>query len=155
MKPNQADEIQQGISSMEDDLKLRRLGVALIVVFVLGGGAWAALAPLDSAALAPGTVQVTGKRKAVQHLEGGRVAEILVESGDTVDAGDPLIRLDATSDKAQLKILTGQIFNARARVERLQAERDDLAFLSFSHSLTEASLNDPRAKTAISAQSSR
>ena len=137
-----------------NDASEKRIGYSLVIFMFFVVGGWATFAPIDSAALAPGVVQVEGKRKKVQHLEGGRVAEILVESGDTVDAGDPLIRLDATSDKAQLKILTGQIFNARARVERLQAERDDLAFLSFSHSLTEASLNDPRAKTAISNEES-
>lgn len=137
-----------------NDASEKRIGYSLVIFMFFVVGGWATFAPIDSAALAPGVVHVEGKRKKVQHLEGGRVAEILVESGDTVDAGDPLIRLDATSDKAQLKILTGQIFNARARVERLQAERDDLAFLSFSHSLTEASLNDPRAKTAISNEES-
>ena len=39
-------------------------------------------------------------------------------------------------------------------MERLQAERDDLAFLSFFHSLTEASQNDSRAKTAPSNEES-
>ena len=29
---------------MEDDVKLRRLGLSLIAVFVLGGGAWAGAA---------------------------------------------------------------------------------------------------------------
>ena len=108
---------------MEDDLKLRRLGVALIVVFVLGGGAWAALAPLDSAALAPGTVQVTGKRKAVQHLEGGIVSEIYVTSGEAVISGQPLVRLDAATDERTFRSLR-ESANTQTAVDRLKAERD-------------------------------
>ena len=149
MKPNQADEIQQGIPSMEDDLKLRRLGVALIVVFVLGGGAWAALAPLDSAALAPGTVQVTGKRKAVQHLEGGIVSEIYVTSGEAVISGQPLVRLDAAMDRADLQIVEGRIFNTQAAVDRLKAERDGEEEILFSEYLRDAATSDERAAAAM------
>ena len=154
MKPNQADEIQQGISSMEDDLKLRRLGVALIVVFVLGGGAWAALAPLDSAALAPGTVQVTGKRKAVQHLEGGIVSEIYVTSGEAVISGQPLVRLDAATDRADLQIVEGRIFNTQAAVDRLKAERDGEAEILFSEYLRDAATSDERAAAAMKREAS-
>ena len=53
----------------------------MLVVFV-GFGAWAALAPLESAAFGTGTVQVDGDRKWVQHFEGGMIAEILVGNGD-------------------------------------------------------------------------
>jgi epimerase transport system membrane fusion protein len=154
MKPNQADEIQQGISSMEDDLKLRRLGVALIVVFVLGGGAWAALAPLDSAALAPGTVQVTGKRKAVQHLEGGIVSEIYVTSGEAVTSGQPLVRLDAAMDRADLQIVEGRIFNTQAAVDRLKAERDGEEKILFSEYLRDAATSDERAAAAMKREAS-
>ena len=154
MKPNQADEIQQGISSMEDDLKLRRLGVALIVVFVLGGGAWAALAPLDSAALAPGTVQVTGKRKAVQHLEGGIVSEIYVTSGEAVTSGQPLVRLDAAMDRADLQIVEGRIFNTQAAVDRLKAERDGEEEILFSEYLRDAATSDERAAAAMKREAS-
>ena len=154
MKPNQADEIQQGIPSMEDDLKLRRLGVALIVVFVLGGGAWAALAPLDSAALAPGTVQVTGKRKAVQHLEGGIVSEIYVTSGEAVISGQPLVRLDAATDRADLQIVEGRIFNTQAAVDRLKAERDGEEEILFSEYLRDAATSDERAAAAMKREAS-
>ena len=154
MKPNQADEIQDGMSSMEDDLKLRRLGVALIVVFVLGGGAWAALAPLDSAALAPGTVQVTGKRKAVQHLEGGIVSEIYVTSGEAVISGQPLVRLDAATDRADLQIVEGRIFNTQAAVDRLKAERDGEEEILFSEYLRDAATSDERAAAAMKREAS-
>ena len=42
-----------------------------------GFGIWAALAPLTSAAVAPGVVKVDTYRKTVQHLEGGIIRQIL------------------------------------------------------------------------------
>ena len=60
------------------------------------------MAPLQSAALAPGVVQVEGKRKAVQHLEGGIVDSILVSNGDYVSKGQLLLQMDTTQAGAQL-----------------------------------------------------
>ena len=69
-------------------------GVALClagIIFI-----WGAVAPIQSAALAPGIVQVEGKRKAIQHLEGGLIAQILVANGEWVEADQPLLLLDMT-----------------------------------------------------------
>jgi HlyD family secretion protein len=44
-------------------------GLLVLLVFCLGFGAWAALAPLSSAAIAPGFVRVESNRKTMQHLE--------------------------------------------------------------------------------------
>jgi multidrug efflux pump subunit AcrA (membrane-fusion protein) len=61
------------------------LAAAIIILFFFGGlVTWAVLAPLDSAALAPGRVTVASNRKTVQHLEGGIVKALLVKEGDTV-----------------------------------------------------------------------
>ena len=57
----------------------------VVIATVFGGfGTWAALAPLSSAAIAPGVVVVDSNRKSVQHLEGGVIREILVRDGDLV-----------------------------------------------------------------------
>ena len=58
------------------------------------------LAPLDSAALAPGVVTVKSYRKTVQHLEGGIVKALHVRDGDMVQAGDVLVELDGTQTLA-------------------------------------------------------
>ena len=57
---------------------------------------WASLAPLDSAAIAPGVLSVEGNRKTIQHLEGGIVDNIEIKEGDLVEAGQVLVRLDQT-----------------------------------------------------------
>ena len=71
-------------------------GFTIMVLFFGAAGGWAALAPLDSAAVAPGVVKVAGDRKLVQHLEGGIIAELNATNGDIVKAGKVLIRLDDT-----------------------------------------------------------
>ena len=72
-------------------------GAVIIALFFGGLGSWAALAPLESAAMAPGVVTVFGNRKTIQHLEGGIVDEIMVREGDVVVAGELLLRLDGRS----------------------------------------------------------
>lgn len=100
---------------------------AIIVVLFLGGfGAWAALAPLESAAIAPGVLEVSGERKTVQHLEGGIVAKIAIAEGDSVTAGQTLLVLDATQPRAVLAQAAGQRRSAAALEARLVAERDGL-----------------------------
>ena len=96
--------------------------VAALVVFVGGFGAWAAYAPLASAAIAPGVVSPESRRKTVAHLEGGIVEEILVKDGDQVERGDLLMRLSPTQARSS--------FAARARqFQRRQAERARLVAL--------------------------
>lgn len=106
-------------------------GSALVGIFVIGFGTWAAMAPLESAAVAPGTVVSESSRKTVQHLEGGIIGAILVHDGDTVTAGQTLIRLDDTKARTTLAALRGQLWDAKAREARLIAERDDQSEIAF------------------------
>ena len=137
---------------MNTDRADRRLGYFLIFIFVGIGGLWSSCAPLESASLAPGVVQVEGKRKAIQHLEGGIVSEILVSNGDRVVQGQPLLLLDAAKDRAELKIVAGRLANARAEVDRLRSERDDRTAVEFSVQLTEASASDETARNAMASE---
>lgn len=97
-----------------------------ILIFALVGGfaLWAALAPIQGAVIAPGTVVVEGKPKTLQHLDGGIVGEILVRDGDKVEAGDVLLRLDPTSLNANRDLLVKRLDEAKATRARLTAERD-------------------------------
>ncbi|MEH6743977.1 HlyD family type I secretion periplasmic adaptor subunit [Hyphomonas sp.] len=120
------------------DLGLRRLMLqGLVVVGVLFGGLfiWSAVVPLESAVLAPGSVQVSGANKTVQHLEGGIVKEILVEDGDVVEVGQPLIRLDTSGVAATLASLEAQLFTLAGEEARLLAERDGRAIVDLTPSL--------------------
>ncbi len=96
-----------------------RAGCAVIALALGAGLGWGFLAPLDSAAHAPGTVVVDGNRKTIQHLEGGIVAELAVRDGDTVAAG---LRLEGTQSRATLEELTNEQAAALVRMARLRAE---------------------------------
>ena len=140
------------IQSFDKERNTRRIGygVALCLLGIIF--IWGTVAPLQSAALAPGIVQVEGKRKAVQHLEGGMVAEILVANGEWVEADQPLLMLDTTRSLAERDILQGRLYNQQAAVDRLQAERDNLPEVAFSALLLDASSLDSRALNAISSE---
>jgi HlyD family secretion protein/epimerase transport system membrane fusion protein len=99
-------------------------GVAVILVTFVGFGGWAAMAPLNSAATAQGTIVVQSSRRDVQHLDGGIVAEILVRDGDMVKAGDVLMRLDPVRAASQLGIVRSQLDAALILQARLRAEQE-------------------------------
>src|SRR5258708_37099079 len=102
---------------------LARLGLAVIATAAIGLGAWAALAPLSGAVIAPGFVKVDLNRKVVQHQEGGIVSAIRVRDGDRVREGQELIVLDDVRIDAQLDLLRTQLDGERAKAARLEAER--------------------------------
>ena len=106
----------------------RPIRVGAVIIFVTFGvfGVWASVAPIDSAAVAPGVVAVESNRRSIQHLEGGIVRDILVEDGATVKAGDVLVRLEDTRARAQLNILQSDLDAGLAQEARLLAERDNL-----------------------------
>ena len=106
-------------------------GVTIILVFFAGLGSWAAVAPLQSAAIAPGVLNVESNRKTIQHLEGGIVAELLVSEGQEVVAGQTLLRLDATQSGANLAQLKNRYVALKTLEARLIAERDGEATISF------------------------
>ena len=108
-----------------------RTGFAVMFLFFGVAGGWAALAPLDSAAVAPGVIKVAGDRKTIQHLEGGIIAELNAVNGDIVQAGKVLVRLDNTQAKAQLDLLQSRIATREALAARLRAERDASAEIKF------------------------
>lgn len=130
-------------------VRIGYIGVALLVFGLFG---WAALANIRGAVVAPGSVAVDGKPAIIQHLDGGIVGEIYVRDGQSVTAGDPLIRLDPTEIDANREIVEIQLNETRARVERLKTERDGLRVISFPQDLLDAAANEPRVARAINGQ---
>lgn len=106
-------------------------GISVIAIFFGGLIGWSALAPLDSAAVAPGVVSLDTNRKTIQHLEGGIISEILVGEGDEVKVGRVLLRLDQLQASAILERLRGTHEGLSANAARLAAERDGLEVLAF------------------------
>ena len=131
----------------DSDQIIRARGYAAILILFLGSILLASVVPIESAARAPGLVEVEGKRKTLQHLEGGIVSEILVQDGDKVSVGDPLIRLDTTQSRAELRRVEGRFWTKQALVDRLTSERNDESDVFFSNTLL--NVDDPRAVIAL------
>lgn len=142
--------MDQEVTVESSDKRPRTIG-AIIVLITFGiFGIWSTVAPLQSAALAPGKVMIKGNRKNIEHLEGGIVAELPVRDGDTVAAGDLLILLDDTQSRAQLEIAMGQYYAVKATESRLKAERDSLDAVQYPDFI--ATSEDPRAADSIQSQ---
>jgi HlyD family secretion protein/epimerase transport system membrane fusion protein len=130
----------------------RTLVFGWVVIGILFGGfgTWAGVAPLSSAAIAPGTVVVDSNRKSVQHLEGGVIREILVRDGDLVEASQVLLRLDGANVRAAIASLQPMLATNQAYKARLLAERDGLVQIVFAEDLAaEAQANPATAQILV------
>lgn len=113
------------------------VGGITVGLLVLGLGGWGAMVNIAGAIVAPGMIEVESNRQVVQHPEGGVIGEILVKDGDSVNAGQVVIRLDGTFERSELAIIEGQLFEILARRGRLEAERDGLLEIAFPAELSE------------------
>ncbi len=93
----------------------------MIGIAVFGFLLWASLTNLSEVAVASGEVAPDGAIKVVQHLDGGIVREILVESREAVELGQVLLRLDGSKPLADLNQMLSRHTALRLRSERLRA----------------------------------
>ena len=128
------------------------LGWAVVLIFVLGLGSWAAFTPLAEAAIAQGLLKVEGTRRTVQHFEGGIVRDILVRDGDQVRQGQVLLRLDQPQAGQQTETLRSQRWALLAQDARLMAELAGSREIAFPRELS--SLEAARAQDAVAGQRS-
>ncbi|MCB1310953.1 MAG: HlyD family type I secretion periplasmic adaptor subunit [Sedimentitalea sp.] len=128
------------------------IGLFGLVLLVGGFGAWAVLTQISGAIIAGGRIEVDRNRQVVQHPDGGVVAEILVDEGDRVELGAPLIRLDPRDLHSQLVITEGQLFELMARRGRLEAERDDADAIEFEPELLQVAAERPEVADLVEGQ---
>lgn len=133
-----------------NDQKIRKIGFLIVLVTFGVFGVWAFFAPIDSSAMASGTVVVKSYKKTVQHFDGGIISKIFVKDGDLVTENQPLIILDDTQIKAQLEIARSQNIALAAKVARLEAERDQIKKIQYPDFLL--NMNDPRILAARQAE---
>jgi len=119
-----------------------RAGLRVLIIAAVLGGGWLVFVPLAGAVVVPGNLVVQSNVKQIQHPTGGVVAEIKVQNGTRVNAGDLLVRLDATQAQASLQVVTKQLDEIRARMARLVAERDGFAEIQFPAELSARSGDD-------------
>ncbi|MES2029755.1 MAG: HlyD family type I secretion periplasmic adaptor subunit [Pseudomonadota bacterium] len=130
----------------------RGFGIVFLTFVVFGG--WAALASIDGAVVAPGSIVVESDRKTVQHLEGGIVKDLMVTGDAHVEQGQVLLRLEPTQDRAREEMARSAVYSAIAEEARLHAEADGADTITFPSELTQK-VSDPSALRAIGDQKRR
>lgn len=127
-----ADTFNSWHSKLQLSNRVQTIAGSAVIALTLGVGVvWGSLAPISGAAIAPGIIVATGQNKTVQHLEGGIIENILVREGETIEAGQTVIRLNETAALANLTRMSGQYDALRAIEARYLAERDDMDTIRF------------------------
>jgi HlyD family secretion protein len=130
------------------------IGMLTLLILIGGFGFWSVSTTITGAIVASGRIEVEQNRQIVQHLDGGIVRSIHVADGDTVAAGDLLLRLDGSALGTEFTIVEGQLFEIFARRGRLEAERDDRDALIFPPELEAAVKVRPEIAALVKGQQS-
>lgn len=93
-----------------------------IAAFVLFFFLWASLSKLDQVTRGEGRVIPSRQLQVVQNLEGGIIRDILVQQGQSVKAGDVLLRMDGTQFGADFAKGQEGYNSLIAKITRLNAE---------------------------------
>ena len=103
---------------------LRRTALTIAAAFI-ALIVWSALATVHEVSRAQGMVVPAGFERIIQHYEGGIVAEILVEAGQSVYQGQPLFVLDDAATAEDLAVASRQRDAIAAEIESLMALAED------------------------------
>ena len=140
-----------GPRASSDTRAVARTGLLVLAVGFGGFLLWAGLAPLDEGVPTQGMVTLDTKRKTVQHLSGGLVKEVLVQEGQQVKEGQPLLRLDGAVAKANYEAVRQRYLGFRAMQSRLFAEQAGRDVIDF-HPDVKAAMVDPLIQQQVSTQ---
>jgi HlyD family secretion protein/adhesin transport system membrane fusion protein len=98
--------------------------IAAIVAVTAAVGVWAFFAEIQETVEAEGAVIPAGQVRAVQHLEGGVITEVLAKEGQLVEPGTVLLKLDPAQIKARYEQARIEEAALRLKAERLRAIGD-------------------------------
>lgn len=94
----------------------------LVLALLVMGMVWAYNAEIDQVTRGSGKVIPSRQVQVVQNLEGGILAEILVNVGEIVDRGQLLLKIDDTRFSAPYRESRFRYLALKAKVARLEAE---------------------------------
>lgn len=129
--------------SDQDLAYMRSLGAAvaqrspkasLILLFIIAFAIfslilWMAWAEIDVVVRGEGKVIPSSQLQVIQSLEGGVIAEILVDEGDIIDQGQPLMRISDISYASSYEENRLRYLELRARIARLEAQANQIPFV--------------------------
>ena len=132
---------EAALRASSDTAGIGRKGLWVLGLGLGGFLLWAAMAPLDEGVPTTGVVSIDTKRKAVQHLSGGIVKEVLVREGEVVKQDQVVMRLDEALTKANFESIRQRYLGLNAMQSRLQAEQTGADKVTFSTELMAATVD--------------
>ena len=104
--------------------------VVIIALFFAAAIGWMSWAEVDVVIRGSGKVSPASQIQTIQSLEGGIISEILVQEGQSVSEGQPLIKISDVAFSSSFEENRLRYLELRARSARLNAQAFDLAFKS-------------------------
>jgi len=123
------------ISRIFTGLSPQRTFVLLLLFSSISVFLWAGIAKIDVIVRTVGQIIPANKSQIVQHLEGGIVRKILVQEGQVVEAGQPLMELSDVQTRSNLEQEQSRINALRGREARLLAELNGDNMMHFPQDL--------------------
>ncbi|MCC6658468.1 MAG: HlyD family type I secretion periplasmic adaptor subunit, partial [Rhodocyclaceae bacterium] len=96
---------------------LLKSGIVVLSIFII----WAAVAQIDEITRGEGKVIPSRQLQVLQSLDGGIVAEIAVQEGQVVEAGQTLLKIDPTRFVSSVRENRAQYLSLLAKAARLRA----------------------------------
>lgn len=122
------------------DLSPQRLFILILLFSSISVVMWAGFTEVDVIVRAEGQIIPAGKSQFVQHLEGGIVQRILVDEGQLVVAGQPLMELSDVQTRSSLDQEQSRLDALRGRESRLLAEVIGNGTIDFPEVLSDPSV---------------
>jgi protease secretion system membrane fusion protein len=149
--PGERISANDSLAPYTDSGRAGRIGMWALALGFGGFLLWATMAPLDEGVAAPGSVAIDTKRKAVQHLTGGIVKDVLVREGQTVKEGQVVIKLDEAVARANFEGSRQRYLGLRAMQGRLLAEQSGARAVQWHPDLVAGS-QDPLIRAQMTTQ---
>ncbi|MBL8554814.1 MAG: HlyD family type I secretion periplasmic adaptor subunit [Phenylobacterium sp.] len=124
------------------------VGAGVIGAFVIGLGLWASVASLATGITAQAEVRADAQRKTLRPREAGIVKQIMVQEGQFVRAGQPLLLFNDVEARAGVDVMQNQYDTLIAQSARFSAEALGKTQLELPAELM-SRMTDPRVATLI------
>jgi len=128
------------VSDFFSTLSPQRAFVILLLLSCICVLLWAGVTKVDIIVRTEGQIIPAGKSQLVQHLEGGIVRKILVQEGQVVAAGQPLMELSDIQTRSNLGQEQSRLDALRGREARLLAEVSGQNTLVFPKNLHDSNV---------------